>query len=119
MKRATQIAAVVVALLLFGQPLAACVTPGHTLTAAEHACCVKMASMCNSSAMPMSHSCCKQSVSPQAIAFAKLRGGDLAAPAVLVSEFVVALPPSIQVGDLLPSDSPPGSPPRSSTVLRI
>lgn len=119
MKRATQIAAVAIALVLFGQPLAACVTPGHTMTPAEHACCVKMASMCNSSAMPMSHSCCKQSVSPQSIALAKLRGGDLAAPAVLVSDFVVALPPIFQISDLLPSDSPPGSPPTLSTVLRI
>ena len=119
MKRVTQLAAVAIVLVLFGQPLLACVTPGHTMTAAEHACCVKMASMCNSSAMPMSHSCCKQSVSPQVIAFAKLRCGDLAAPAVLVSEFVVALPPTVQVRDLLPSDSPPGSPPKLDTVLRI
>ena len=119
MKRATQIAAVAVALVLFGQPLAACVMPGHTMTAAEHACCVKMASMCNSSAMPMSHSCCTQSVSLQAIAYAKLQAGDLAAPAVLVSAFVVALPPVVQARDLRPSDSPPGSPPKLSTVLRI
>lgn len=119
MKRAIQIAAVAVALVLFGQPLAACVTPGHTMTAAEHACCMKMASMCNSSAMPMSHSCCKQSVSPQAVALAKLRGGDLAAPAVLVSEFVVALPLFVHLRDVLPADSPPGTPPRLSTVLRI
>ena len=89
------------------------------MTAAEHACCVKMASMCNSSAMPMSHSCCKQSVSPQAVALAKLRGGDLSAPAVVVSEFDVALPPTVELRDLLPSDSPPGSPPQLNTVLRI
>jgi hypothetical protein len=119
MKRATQIAAVAIVLVLFGQPLLACVTPGHTMTAAEHACCVKMASMCNSSVMPMSHSCCKQSVSPQAVALTKLRGGDLAAPAVLVSRFVVALPAILQLCDLLPSDSPPGSPPKLNTVLRI
>src|SRR5689334_11127632 len=119
MRRFIQVAAVAIVLVLFGQPLLACVTPGHTMTAAEHACCVKMASMCNSSAMPMSHSCCKQSVSPQSIALAKLRSGDPAAPAVLVTEFVVALPPFVQISDLLPSDSPPGSPPKLSTVLRI
>ena len=119
MKRATQIAAIAVVLVLFGQPLAACVMPGHTMTAAEHACCVKMASMCNSSAMPMSHSCCKQSVSPQVIAFAKVRSADLAAPAAVVSEFVAALPLFTHSRDLLPSDSPPSSPPRLSTVLRI
>lgn len=119
MKRATQIAAIAVALMLFGQPLAACVMPGHSMTAAEHACCVKMASMCNSAAMPMSHSCCKPSVSPQAVALAKLTGADLAAPAVLVSMFVLAVPPIGQVRDLYPSDSPPGSHPTSITVLRI
>ena len=118
MKKGTQLGAIAIIFVLFGQPLLACVTPGHTMTATEHACCVKMASMCNSSAMPMSHSCCKQSVSPQKVAFAKLRTGDLAAPAVLVFDFVVALP-TFQVGDLLPSDSPPGSPPKLSTVLRI
>lgn len=119
MKRATQIAAIAVALVLFGQPLAACVMPGHTMTAVEHACCVKMASMCNSSAMPMSHSCCKQSISPQVIALAKVRGADLAAPAVLLSGYVVALPPLFPVRDLHLSDSPPGSPPAFSSVLRI
>jgi hypothetical protein len=119
MKSATQIAAVAVVLVLFGQPLLACVMPGHTMKAAEHACCVKMASMCNSSAMPMSHSCCKQSVSPQVIAFAKVRSCDLAAPAVLVSEFVAALPLFTHSRDFLASDSPPGSPPKLSTVLRI
>ena len=118
MKKGTQLGAIAIILVMFGQPLLACVTPGHTMTAAEHACCVKMASMCNSSAMPMSHSCCKQSVSPQTIAFAKLRTGELAAPAILVPEFVVPLP-TVQVGDLLLSDSPPGSPPKLSTVLRI
>jgi hypothetical protein len=119
MKRAFQFAAVILALVLLSQPLAACVVPGHTMTADEHACCAKMASMCNSSAMPMSHSCCKQAVSPQVIALAKLQGGDLTAPAVLVSGFVSALPPAVQAQDLHPFDSPPGSPPKLSSVLRI
>ena len=119
MKRATQIAAAAVVLVLFGQPLIACVMPGHTMTAAEHACCFKMASMCNSSAMPMSHSCCKQSLSPQMIALAKLRSAEVAAPAVMASEFVLALPLLVHSSDLLPCNAPPGSPPRFSTVLRI
>jgi len=89
------------------------------MTAAEHACCVKMASMCNSSAMPMSHSCCKQSVSPQVIAFAKVRGADLATPAVLLSGYAVALPLLFSLRDLHLSDAPPGSPPAFSSVLRI
>jgi hypothetical protein len=119
MKKATQVAAAAVVLVLFGQPLAACVTSGHAMTAAEHACCVKMASMCNSSVMPMSHSCCKPSDSPRVIALAKIRSVNFAAPAVLVSEFVAALPRLVQMRDLLPSDSPPGSPPGLNTILRI
>lgn len=117
--RALQLVAGLVIVALIAQPLAACVTPGQTMTAAEHTCCMKMASMCNISAMPRSHSCCKRTVSPQMIVLAKFQSGDLVAPAVLVLAFAPALPKMVQPRDLYQADSPPGSPPKLSTVLRI
>lgn len=106
-------------LVLFGQPLAACLTPGHTMTAAEHACCMKMATMCESYAMPMSHSCCKHAISPQAIAISKLQNGDLAAAAVLTSDVAPALVTPLLHHNAGASGLPPGSPPKVSTILRI
>jgi len=89
------------------------------MTEAEHDCCMKMASTCESSAMPMSHSCCKHAVSHQVAALSKIWRGDTAVPAVLVSEIAPAFPLSLRLRDLYSSDSPPGSPPKLSTVLRI
>src|SRR5947209_2794638 len=121
LKRVSQIVAAILMLALLGQPLAACLTPGHTMTAAEHACCMKMASMCESSAMPMSHSCCKHAISPQAIAISKLKlqNRDLVAAAVLDSEVAPALPTPLLHHNAIASGSPPGSPPKISTILRI
>ena len=118
LKRVSQIVAAILMLVLLGQPLAACLTPGHTMTAAERACCIKMASMCESSAMPMSHSCCKHAISPQAIAISKLQNRELAA-AFLMSEVAPALPSPLLHHNAGASGSPPGSPPKISTILRI
>src|SRR5579864_542288 len=119
LRRACNQIAVALICVLLGQPLAACVTPGQTMTEAEHDCCMKMASTCESSAMPMSHSCCKHAVSHQVAALSKIWRGDTAVPAVLVSEIAPAFPLSLRLRDLYSSDSPPGSPPKLSTVLRI
>jgi len=106
-------------LVLLSEPLAACITPGHTMTAAEHACCLKVASMCESSAMPMSHSCCQHAVSPQVIALSKLQNHDLAVLAIVVSEIAPALPLPMLRRSPNDSASPPGSPIKISTILRI
>jgi hypothetical protein len=119
LNKALQIVAAALMLVLLSQPLAACIATGHTMTAAEHACCMKMASMCESSAMPMSHSCCKHAVSPQVIALSKMQNGDLAVPAVLASEVAPSLPSPMFRRDAGDSESPPGSPPKISTILRI
>jgi hypothetical protein len=119
LNRLLQIAVIILVLTLVAQPLAACMTPGHTMTAAEHACCLKMASMCENSAMPASHSCCAQAVSPQVITVVKMWSRDMTAPAILVSKITPALPQSVHSRDLHHSDSPPESPPKVGTVLRI
>lgn len=105
--------------VLLGEPIAACITPGHSMTAVEHACCIKMASMCGRPAMPTSHSCCKQAVSLQVVALSKVPRADIVAPVITASEIAPTLPPFLRSLDLHDSASPPGSPPKFSTVLRI
>src|ERR1700677_754809 len=52
--------------LLLGGPIVACAAPAAQLTADEKQCCRDMAGECGRGAsdMPMSHSCCKNAVSP-------------------------------------------------------
>ena len=59
MRRSAAAIFVSVMLLWVTAPLLACVLPGQSMTAQEHACCQRMAQMCGSSTMPQSHSCCK------------------------------------------------------------
>jgi hypothetical protein len=119
LSKASKIVAATLMLLLLGQPLVACVTAGQEMTEDEHNCCLKMASMCETSAMPASHSCCKHALSPQVVAVSKARNGDLAAPAVLLFEQGAPLPTPLFRSSMRTSESPPESPPKISTVLRI
>jgi hypothetical protein len=48
-----------IAVLWAVTPAIACLVPVRQMTPAEHACCLKMAQLCGSSAMPSSHSCCQ------------------------------------------------------------
>jgi hypothetical protein len=113
-----KLVAVALALLLLGQPIAACMSADQTMTAEEHNCCMKMASMCDASGMPTSHSCCKHSVSPQGVTPYKARNSE-AALAVLSAEAIPASQMPMLKGDTRFSESPPESPPKISTVLRI
>src|SRR6267154_4374133 len=94
LSKASKIIAATLTVLLLGQPLVACATAGREMTEDEHNCCLKMASMCEISAMPASHSCCKHAMSQQVVAVSKARNGDLAAPAVLLFEQGAPLPTS-------------------------
>jgi hypothetical protein len=66
MKR-TSIFAAILAVLLFGGPIMACVVPDAQLTPEEKQCCKEMGGGCqpDQSGMPMSHSCCKTTVQPR------------------------------------------------------
>ncbi len=119
LSKASKIVAATLMLLLLGQPLVACVTAGQEMTEDEHNCCLKMASMCETSAMPASHSCCNQAMSPQVVAVSKARNGDLAATAVLLFEQGALLPTMPFRSSMCTAESPPESPPKISTVLRI
>jgi hypothetical protein len=52
------------ALMLAALPVMACVLPGTGMTAAERACCKKMAEQCGHAGMAKSHSCCQPTASP-------------------------------------------------------
>jgi len=49
----------VLAFLIAGVPLMACMLPGSSLSADEQACCRDMANQCGQDQMPSSHPCCK------------------------------------------------------------
>lgn len=119
LSKASKIVVATLMLLLLGQPLVACVTAGREITEDEHNCCLKMASMCETSVMPASHSCCKHGLSPQAVAVSKARNGDRAAPAVLISEQVAPLATPPFASSMSTPESPPESPPPINNVLRI
>jgi hypothetical protein len=118
LSNALKLVAVALGLLLLGQPIAACMSAGETMTAEEHNCCMKMASMCDASAMPASHSCCKHSVAPQGVTAYKARNNE-AIFSVLNAEVIPASQTPTLKGDTRFSESPPESPPKISTVLRI
>jgi len=106
-------------LVLFGQPLAACMTPGRSMTAAEHICCKKMAQMCEASAMPSSHSCCKSAVPTPSNVVSKARHYDFVLSVMELSEMGSSLPAVTLCHSLDTTKSPPEGPPKVSNVLRI
>ena len=117
--RTAKFVAAALMLVLLGQPIAACMTPGRSMTEEEHNCCRKMARMCETSAMPPSHSCCKSAVSPPTgIAF-KAGHHDLVTPVLTVYEACQILPAVMPTGQVVAIESPPESPPDTNTVLRI
>jgi len=95
LSKGSKFVALVLMPVLFGLPLAACVTPGRAMTEEEHNCCVKMASHCESSVMPSSHSCCQHPVSRQVIIASKVRSGDLGCGSALLCEVALPLPSPI------------------------
>src|SRR6266536_2912222 len=119
LSKASKIVAAALMLLLLGEPLVACVALGRDMNEAEHNCCLKMASMCESSAMPASHSCCKHALSPQLVAMSKSRNGDLARSSVLISAQAAPGTGPLFRSSRPSSESPPESPPKIGTVLRI
>lgn len=115
-----QIGAVLIALSFLGVPALACLLPDAQLTAEERECCKHMAEMCGSAGMPASHSCCAPAA--RAVNHA-LPSGTICVSAPVVS--TVALPaPAPSLSELRTrlsslAESPPGSPPDTTLVLRI
>lgn len=63
MRHLAKFGILLLALLIGGVPVMACMLPSTALTAQEQACCRQNANQCGHNQMPSSHSCCK-TVSP-------------------------------------------------------
>ena len=117
----TAVAAVLV-LLWTGTPLAACLLPGHALTAEERECCRKMAGACEGQSS--SHSCCKSMVRPaQAVMTAKAAAKvkpPAAAFFIMHADFTLVLTTTdASRRRLSPIHSPPGNDEPLLSILRI
>ena len=59
MRLLAKVGVLVLALLIAGVPLMACMLPGTSLSVEEQACCREMGYQCGHDQMPSSHPCCK------------------------------------------------------------
>jgi len=124
MKRASMFAPVL-ALLVFGGPIMACLVPTAQLSAEEKQCCKEMAGDCGtSSTMPESHSCCDTVIRPHND---QLPSASLSL-SVPLSQWTAPAPflavPPIENTDrfgllLARAHAPPGSALEASSPLRI
>jgi hypothetical protein len=119
LRRASQFAAVLLIIAVVAMPVMACVMPNRQMTAEEQSCCKKMAYNCESSRMPASHSCCQHPVSRLIANVTTIWTGDIGfcVTAMIETPFSPAI--SMSRGAAHPFESPPESPLKISTVLRI
>lgn len=111
---------VLLAVLVFGTPMMACLSPDAQLTPEERKCCQQMGSMCGRSGMPSSHSCCKTVVRP--IDDANATKAISTVPFIAIEAFPTAITaelPRLLSPDPQSFESPPESPPAQITILRI
>jgi hypothetical protein len=113
------------ALLLAALPAVACAVPGTVMTAAERACCKRMADQCGHSGMAKSHGCCEIQTAPNDFhalkaSFAQLDHSliDLhAQPAE--SQTTADSHLRFTTNTPFPTHSPPGLAYSATTILRI
>lgn len=123
LKFAVKIGVFALAMLLSAAPTMVCLLP-IALTPAEQECCKRMAPECGGATMPRSHSCCKRLIEPED-SFIKASGAQLdhIASSTYAPPVGVPLPatsaPLIHLASDLGVHGPPGSPPRTISVLRI
>src|SRR5947207_852209 len=119
LRRAAQFVALVLAVVILGLPLSACLMPTAKVSVEEQECCRKMAGRCETSVMPSSHSCCQHPVSRQDMAASKVRRNDAGSAVAVLAEGVPVLPQLIVRSSSTSFESPPESPPQIVNVLRI
>jgi hypothetical protein len=118
LRRASQFATVLLVIAMAAMPVMACMVPDRQMTAEEQSCCKKMAHNCESSVMPASHSCCQHPVSQHAASASSLRTDyPVHSLAVVESTFIPSILATHRVGSSF--ESPPESPLKISSVLRI
>ena len=117
--RVSQCVAVLLVIAVVAMPVMACVFPDRQLTAEERNCCEKMAHNCESSLMPASHSCCQHPVSRQIanITSTWTPGFGFCLAALVEAHFNLPILATHNVA--LTFESPPESPLKISSVLRI
>lgn len=123
MRQIAKLGVALLAFLIAGAPLMACVLPWTSLSAEEQACCREMANQCGHDQMPSSHPCCK-TVGPadhNALAkssFKLVREPQtlyLLLPLIQVAEF-----PQLAVASYVAlAHAPPEVPAASTDLLRI
>jgi hypothetical protein len=121
-RRLTEIAVPLLAILLLSLPVLACVQPGVAMTAAERACCKQMAQRCGDSGMARSHGCCHSQVSrTDWHALQSSLDLDHALVALRGQPVVIGNARDLQIGRnvVLAGDSPPGLSHFSISILRI
>jgi hypothetical protein len=121
-KHLAKVGVFLLAFLIGGTPLMACMLPSFAFTEQEQACCRRMAHQCGDREMPSSHSCCK-TVGPDRTAVAK-SSFKLAYQAQLlyVAQAIsqLAEPPQQALATFaVLGHSPPETPPSYPDILRI
>ena len=116
--RASQFAAVVLIAAVFAAPAMACLVFDREMTPEEQSCCEKMAHQCESSVMPASHSCCQHPVSRDANNVSGISTDHSAITIAVVETAFAPLTPS-SWHFVTTFESPPESPIKISSVLRI
>jgi hypothetical protein len=120
LKWTCKLAAVILALCVWGTPLMACLV-SDTLTEAERECCQQMADNCGSGMMADSHSCCKTTVQQidSYLAHARFDLSFSYPAAIPVAEIDFSIPFTFTQAQLSHGHSPPVSPPETVSILRI
>jgi hypothetical protein len=123
MRQIAKIGVLLLAFLIAGVPLMACMLPSAALSPEEQACCREMGGQCGQESMPASHPCCK-TVGPtdhHAIAKSSFK-------LIRESQTLYQVQPIVQVAEILRlatanfaavGHAPPEPPPPSIDLLRI
>lgn len=125
LRLAAKIGVSTLALLLAALPVMACAVPGAAMTAAEQACCKRMANQCGHSGMAKSHGCCEIQTAPNDFHALKASSSQLDHSSIDLHAQPVALQTVADSQSIFttntgfPTHSPPELVFSASTVLRI
>lgn len=122
-KSFTKLVACMMLLLISGVQVMACAVPETQMTQEEMACCKQMAGHCGGAGSGSNHPCCEKVVrEPQDAVTVQQFAVDraLATSSEPVSVVPLLIPMSAEFRkNVLSGASPPGSPPITSSILRI
>lgn len=123
MRFAAKVGVLLLAFLIGGGQLTACMLASAALSAEEQACCKEMANQCGQDRMPSSHPCCKTITPSDQTALSKS-----AFNLIYQAQLLYVIEPTVQasglpqhVSDISASlgHSPPEAPSSSLDILRV